>query len=108
MKIAIPVNGQKKGDLVAPHFGRAENLMVYDDQKKTYKFYENPEAAGKEKYPPDFLHEKGVTAVICFGLGEKAIKKFNNYGVKLYHAKQGSLHHNLEELKKGNLDKLYS
>jgi len=108
MKIAVPTNGEKLGDLIAPHFGRAENFIVLDSEKGEFQTYENPEAAGKQELPPHFLHKLNVQAVICFGLGQKAIDKFNKWDITVYRAKQGSVSYNWELFQQDQLEELYS
>jgi len=107
MKIAIPTDNKKGlNDKVADHFGRAKFFLVYDTEKKNFEIFENPEAAGSGKFPPDFLHRQKIEAVIVFGLGPMAYNKFQNYRTEMHKAVQGSIADNLKKFEVGELRKL--
>ncbi|KPJ57035.1 hypothetical protein AMJ49_02655 [Parcubacteria bacterium DG_74_2] len=107
MRIVIPTNN-KKGleDTVAEHFGRASNFLIYDTETESFEIFPNPEVTGGKKFPPDFLYRQGVKAVIVFGLGTMAYKKFKNYNIKMYKAIQGTIAANLQKFEDGKLQEL--
>ena len=43
MKIAFTTKGTEWDSKMDPRFGRAEFLLVYDDEKKQFKYYDNRE-----------------------------------------------------------------
>jgi predicted Fe-Mo cluster-binding NifX family protein len=104
-KAAFPIDGRNISSPVVDHFGRAKNFLVFDTKDSEYTVYSNPEAAGKETLPPNFLHEKGVQAVVCFGLGHRAVELFEKLDVSLYKAVSGTVEDNLEQFKEGKLSK---
>ncbi|HOP08957.1 MAG TPA: NifB/NifX family molybdenum-iron cluster-binding protein [Candidatus Methanofastidiosa archaeon] len=86
MRIALPTNGDKGMDEeVCPHFGRAVTYTIYDTETKDVEVVENTSNhMGGSGLPPDLLHEKNVDALICGGIGRKAIELFNSKGIKVY------------------------
>ncbi len=102
-KIAFPIDGTNLDSVVVDHFGRAKNFLVYDTKKGAHKVYRNPEAAGEETLPPNFLHEKGVQAVVCFGLGHRAVELFQNMNITLYKAVSGTVGENIKKFEKSKL-----
>lgn len=103
-KVAFPIDGGDPDAPVVDHFGRANNFLVFDTARETWDLYENPEAAGEETLPPNFLHQEGVDDVVCFGLGRRAVELFKKLSVGVYRAVPGSVKKNLDQFKEGNLD----
>jgi len=107
MKIAIATN--ERGfleDKVAFHFGQAKSFLIYDTETESFEIYPNPEATGGIELPPDFLHRQEVKAVITFGLGPKAFRKFKNHNIKMYKAVKGTILENLQKFKDHKLNGL--
>jgi len=105
MKIAFATNGNDLNSEIALHFGRAKSLLVYDTEERKFEVFENPELEGRG-FPPDFLYNQGVKAVITFALGSRAFEKFKNYKIEVYKAIEGTILENLREFEKGGLKKL--
>ena len=105
MKIAFATDGENLKAEIALHFGRANNFLIYDTEKKFFKVYPNPEVSGKE-LPPDFLNRLETDAVITFSLGPMAFKKLKSYGIKMYKAKKGTISKNIRLLEKAKLSPL--
>ena len=101
--VAFPIDGDNLDSIVVAHFGRAKNFLIYDTEGDEYEIYENPEAAGEETLPPNFLHEKGTGAVGCFGLGHRAVELFEKLNIDVYKAVSGTVRENLEAFKEGEL-----
>ena len=107
MRIAVPTDEKGSlGDKVALHFGRANNFLIYNTETKGFEISPNPEATGEKEFPPDFLHDQGVKAVIIFGLGAMAYQKFKNHNIKMYKAIQGTIAANLQIFEDGKLREL--
>ena len=105
MKIALATNGENLKAKIALHFGRANNFLIYDTEKKFFKVYLNPEILGKE-LPPDFLNRLGVGVVITFSLGSMAFEKFKKFGIKTYKAKEENISENIKLFEKEKLSPL--
>jgi len=106
MKIVFPTDGDKLEDEICFHFGKAKNFLVFDIEQGGFKVYPNPETRGEKVLPPIFLKELGVDAVICFGLGSKAIDLFKNYGIETKRAKERIIKENINLFRKGELKNL--
>ena len=107
MKIAIPTD--KEGglkDMVAEHFGRAKNFLVYDTETKTSNVCPNPEATGGSQFPPDFLHSQKVDVAIVFSLGPMAYNKFKYHHIQMHKAIPGSILRNIKEFEEDSLGEL--
>jgi len=107
MKIAVAIN--QKGSLkdrVAQHFGRAKSFLIFDTKLKRFQICSNPEVGGGEELPPDFLYRKKVEAVIAFGLGPMAYRKFKGYDIKMYKATEGTIEDNLKKIEDNRLKAL--
>ncbi len=107
MKVALPIDGTDFDAAVVEHFGRAKNFFVYDFESGEFEVYANPEAAGENTLPPKFLSRQGVSAVICFALGQKAVELFKNLDIVVFKAESGSVGDNIRKFEKGRLSKLY-
>jgi predicted Fe-Mo cluster-binding NifX family protein len=107
MRIAIPTDDKKKlEDTVSEHFGKASKFLIYDTETESFKIFPNPEVTGGKEFPPDFLYRQGIKAVIVFGLGEIAYKKFKNYNIKMYKAILGTIAANLQRFEDDKLQEL--
>ena len=74
MKIAVASVGKD----VAEHFGHCEAFALFDvDNGQIIKEEIIPNPGHKPGFLPNFLHEKGVTAIISGGMGGGAIDIFN-------------------------------
>lgn len=102
-KIAFPTNEESLEAKISDHFGRAANFLIYDLDKDNFTIRPNPEVTGKIVSPPDFLAGQGVTKIVCFGVGKKAIDKFLDYKITIYRAQGNSIKNNLELFKKDKL-----
>jgi len=105
--VAFPINGGDLAAKVAEHFGRASHFLVYNLEQRSFEVCPNPEAIGERELPPEFLHNLGVGAVVCFGLGLPAFKLFGRLGVEMFRALVGgTVGESLEALESGALDRL--
>jgi len=106
MKIALATDGENLKAKISLHFGRAKNFLIYDTETESFEIFPNPEVAGGEEFPPDFLYRQGIKAVIVFSLGPMAFEKFKNYNIKIYKATGGTILDNLQKFKDNKLNKL--
>ncbi len=107
MKVALPIDGTDFDATVVEHFGRAQNFFVYDFESGEFEVHANPEAIGEDTLPPKFLSRQGVLAVICFGLGQKAVEWFRTLDIVVFKAEPGSVVDNIQKFEKRQLSKLY-
>ena len=88
-RIAIAVESDGAQEKVAEHFGRCSkfNICELDEQKKIIKkeSHDNP-LAGQHSGAcevPGYVHQFNIQAIIAGGMGQKAIMKFEQFGIKV-------------------------
>ncbi len=89
MILAIPTENMS-GDLsvVYGHFGSAPFYAFYNSSNEKLDFVDNgnKEHEHGQCQPVDELMEKKVEAVICNGMGLRAINNLNSLSIKVYFA----------------------
>ncbi len=100
MKLAISTDGE----YVSPHFGRCPSFTILD--------IENGELVKKEVvanpghspgFIPQFLHEKGVRAIIAGGMGMRATGFLDELGIETIVGISGKISEVIDQLLKGTL-----
>jgi predicted Fe-Mo cluster-binding NifX family protein len=93
IKVCVPTMGQSGlDDYVSPHFGRAPTFTVVDMGTNTVKVLPNTsEHMGGSGLPPEHMAAAGVQAMLCSGLGPRAIKMFEQYGIEVYVGASGTV-----------------
>lgn len=82
MLIAIPVENGK----LCSHFGHCPHFALIETDAENRKIAKTNEIDAPPHEPgllPAFLAEKGVTLVICGGIGARAIELFAQKGVNV-------------------------
>lgn len=80
LKIAIA----SERDLVAEHFGHCQNFNVYDvDNDKIIKQTSIPNPGHRPGYLPLYLKNLGVNVIISGGMGQSAVKLFNENNIEV-------------------------
>lgn len=104
MKICIPTYKGGLDDYVCEHFGRAESFTIYDTETGDVKVVRNTsEHFGGIGRPPELIRDMGVDAVICSGMGARAIALFKSFGVKVYIGASGSVRDAINQFLAGRL-----
>lgn len=89
MKIAIPASEQN-GFLssLSGHFGSAPFFALYNTESNSVEFLVNNHDSHEHGscQPTSELHSAGVNAIVCQGMGVRAISKFNALGIKVLYA----------------------
>ena len=111
MKIAIPTEEDKESNkIVAEHFGRCDSYTIVDEKGDIIEIIQNTsEHMGGKGLPPEILKKHDVEILLCRGLGPRAIKLCNNYGIDVYVAEAETVKDIFElwqsnSLKKAGLD----
>lgn len=89
MKVAMPVQVDNGMDSVlSGHFGSAPFFAVLDTESGELQVVENDEAMHEhgQCMPVDSLAELGVQAVLCNGMGRRAIMKFVDQNIRVLQA----------------------
>ena len=93
MKICIPTMGNNGLDeTVGEHFGRVPTFTVVDSETNDVEVIPNTSThMGGSEYPPELLNKKGVNLMLCSGLGHRAIKMFEEFGIEVYVGAHGTV-----------------
>ncbi|MFA5033760.1 MAG: NifB/NifX family molybdenum-iron cluster-binding protein [bacterium] len=113
MKICIPTETEEgKTAKVYGHFGSAPYFTIYDTEKDTCEIMNNSNQHHSHGtcHPMGSLESKNIDAVVCGGMGMRAIQKLNESGIRAYRASEGTVEevakqyatNKLEELTPGN------
>jgi predicted Fe-Mo cluster-binding NifX family protein len=110
MKIGVPSMGNRGlEESVGEHFGRVPTYTIVDLETNEIKTVENTSHhMGGQGDPPEILKSEGVSALVCRGLGRRAIDLFEELGIEVYIGAQGTVAEAIESFKKGTLRKATS
>jgi predicted Fe-Mo cluster-binding NifX family protein len=106
MKVAISAQGNDLNATVDPRMGRAQQFLIVDTESLAYEALDNPNvgaAGGAGIQTAQFLASKGVQAVITGNCGPNAFATFQAARIQVYIGASGTIHHALEQYKKGQL-----
>jgi len=109
MRLCIPTETPDgKSAQVFGHFGSAPFFTVYDTEKDTVEIIKNDNAhhAHGMCQPMAALNGKDIDAVVCGGMGARAVQMMNQGGVKAYRAIQGTVADVAGKFSKGGLEEI--
>ena len=89
MRLCIPTETDDGSDArVHAHFGSAPVFAIYDTQSDVLEYIENSNHQHIHGMcqPLAALEGRGVDAVICTGMGARAVQRLNAGGIKTYRA----------------------
>ena len=100
MRIAISTDG----DVVSAHFGRCPHFTLVEiDSGKLVKKEVVANPGHAPGFIPQFLHKRGVQAIIAGGMGMRATGFFEELGIKAIVGISGKVDEVIEQLIKGAL-----
>ncbi|MHC1635561.1 MAG: NifB/NifX family molybdenum-iron cluster-binding protein [Candidatus Methanospirareceae archaeon] len=104
-RVAVPTMGDRGLDeLVCEHFGRAPTFTIVDLSNNEVKVLQNTsEHFGGSSLPPEILSEEGVEVVLCAGLGPRAIRMFESFGIEVYIGASGTVRDAIRAFQAGML-----
>lgn len=105
MKVCIPTMGNRGLDeQVGEHFGRVPTYTVVDTETNEVKVIDNTsEHMGGRGYPPEIIAKTGAEAMLCGGLGRRAIAMFEDMGIMVYIGANGTVRDAVQMWKDGRL-----
>ncbi|MFO7636318.1 MAG: NifB/NifX family molybdenum-iron cluster-binding protein [Clostridia bacterium] len=106
MKIAIPVNEDRKETEICPSFGRAPYYMIHDNVDKTTRFVGNEAAksqGGAGIKAAQTMTDMGVEAILVPRLGKNAADVLKQAGIAIYRTTGESPAKSLEDFEAGKL-----
>jgi predicted Fe-Mo cluster-binding NifX family protein len=101
MRIAISTDG----DFVSAHFGRCPSYTILDieDSKIVKKEVVNNPGHAPGAIP-QFLHQKGIEAIVAGGMGPRAINFFNEFKIQTIVGIEGAIDDVVEKILDGTLE----
>ena len=89
MRIAVPIetkNGMES--MLYGHFGSAPHYAVYDTQTEALSYIDNDHSTHEHGHcsPTRGLADEKVEAVVCQGMGMRAIQNLGAMGIAVYFA----------------------
>jgi predicted Fe-Mo cluster-binding NifX family protein len=109
MKICIPTIGNKGLDeMISPHFGSAPTFTLCDLETSQIEVIvnDNEHHSHGMCHPLGALEGKAVDAVVCGGMGRRAVAGLNAGGVKAFLCKEGTVADIIREFKAGTIAEL--
>jgi len=105
VNVCVPTLGQGGlDDYVSDHFGRAPTFTIVDLKTGEVKVIPNTSIhMGGSGYPPEIMREHGVDVMLCSGIGPRAIKMFEQFGIEVYVGATGTVREAIEAWKAGKL-----
>lgn len=109
MKICIPTESKdgKKAKIYG-HFGSAPCFTVYDTENDAVDIIDNSNQHHVHGacQPMGALTGKKIDAVVCGGMGARAVQKLTEGGIKTYRASGGTVEEIIKRYKQGELEEL--
>jgi len=100
MKVCIPtLNDAGQSSQVCDHFGSAPYFTIYDLQTDQYETVNNSDHNHEHGtcHPTGSLKDKGIDAVICRGLGTRALQKLNETGIRVFRTERSAVGDTIED-----------
>ena len=106
MKVSVPTMGDRGLDeLICAHFGRAETFTIVDIDSGDVEVIRNTsEHMGGTGLPPELISAKGAHVMLAGGLGPKAVKMFEGYGIEVFIGATGTVRDAISDWKEGYLE----
>jgi len=109
MKICIPIleNEGLKSEVNA-HFGSAPYFLIYNTEDKAFEIVNNSDSHHMHGmcHPLKALDNKGIDAVVCGGMGARAVQKLNEGGIKAYRANAETVQGIIKNYKERKLEEI--
>lgn len=109
MRICIPTETDAgKEARVYGHFGSAPYFTIYDTEKDDCETIDNSNQHHTHGtcHPMDTFGSKRIDAVVCAGMGVRAIKKLNEAGIKAYIASGATVQEIIKKYRANELEGL--
>jgi predicted Fe-Mo cluster-binding NifX family protein len=105
MKVAIPTMGDKGlEDQVFPHFGRAPTFTIVDTETLAVEVRANvSEHFGGGINAPTVVAGAEAEALLCSGIGPRAITMFESLGIRVFTGASASVEASVKAFKDGRL-----
>jgi predicted Fe-Mo cluster-binding NifX family protein len=90
------------------HFGSAPCFTIYDTEKETFSTVDNTNAHHSHGmcHPIGVLGTSTIDAVVCQGMGMRAVQKLNEANIKAYRAVAETVDQIIKKFKNNELEEL--
>jgi predicted Fe-Mo cluster-binding NifX family protein len=109
MKICIPSeSGNGKISLIYGHFGSAPFFTLYDPDNGEYQVISNSNDHHEhgQCHPLSVIGVQNIDAIICRGMGRRAVQTLDNAGIKVYVSHAQTVEQSLKEFQDNKLEVL--
>ncbi|MHC4167099.1 MAG: NifB/NifX family molybdenum-iron cluster-binding protein [Planctomycetota bacterium] len=109
MRICIPTQTNiGRQAQVHEHFGSAPFFTIYDVELDICEIVDNSDRhhAHGMCHPLGVLDGKNINAVICSGMGKRAVQKLNEGGVRAYRASGARVQDIVKECRESKLEEI--
>ena len=109
MLACIPTNGSAGlEDTVCDHFGSAATFTLFNSETGEITVLDNRNAHHTHGtcHPMNHLAKYKIDAVVCVGMGRRAIEALNSEGIRIYHSGSKKVSEVVEFIKAGNLQEM--
>ena len=105
MKICLPAGGERKDAELSSHFGSTPCFVLYDVETGSCETVRNTKSspADGQCRPMDLLAGRGITAVICRGMGRGAAAALEAAGIKIFVTRVSTVGETLNAFQAGAL-----
>ena len=89
MKLCIPtINDKGRLSELCDHFGSAPNFVIYDSDTDSFQNVANSNTEHEHGicHPMSNLEGLGIDAIVCKGIGRRALQKLHENEIKVYRA----------------------
>ena len=109
MRLCIPTTtNEGKAATVHGHFGSAPFFMIFDTATSVVEVIDNANEHHSHGtcQPMSALTGRKIDAVVCAGMGARAVQKLNEGGIKVYRSISGSVADIVGQFLKGGLEEI--
>jgi predicted Fe-Mo cluster-binding NifX family protein len=109
MKLCIPTTTKDgQNALVHEHFGSAPFFTIYDAATRATEVIDNfnEHHAHGMCQPLAALTGRNIDAIVCGGMGARAVQKFNEASIKVYRAVPGTVSDIARFFSEGDLEEI--
>ena len=109
MRICIPTStADGKTAKAHEHFGSAPYFTIYDTEKDAIEIIDNANQHHSHGMcqPMGVLTGRKIDAVVCGGMGARAVQKLNESGIKAHRAIPGTVEEIVKQYEQGKLEEI--
>jgi predicted Fe-Mo cluster-binding NifX family protein len=109
LRLCVPTStNEGKTAVVHGHFGSAPYFTIYDTATGDVEVVENSNQHHSHGtcHPMSVLADRKIDAVVCAGMGARAVGKLNEAGIKVYRAFSGTVVDIASQFSKGDIEEI--